>query len=215
MQWDALLMSFVGLYAVVKCYSLYRLRKRLKFLGLLLAAAFFVITQLSLVVEAILSGYNLTIYSTYIVEWGHVVSLAFILSALAIFIRESKPVFAQFPLLYSALPILIVLSYVLVTDTFAIKEWLVSIYQGGAILVAALMYSVYSYRDSQYLPVLYGIGLFIIAFILFWYIPGIRGGYSWIWQLFLAAAVLVFTYGIEQVNIMDTDNRQAQLYTGN
>jgi hypothetical protein len=176
------------------------MQNRLKFLGLAIAGIFFFITQASLVIEGLISGYSLTIYASYIVEWGHILCLSFILSALAVFIRDSKPVFAQFPMVYSGLPLLIVLSYILVTDTFAIKQWLISIYQGGALVVAILMYSVYSYRNNRYVPVLTGIGLFFITFALYWYVPGVSQSYSWIWKLFLSMAMLLTVIGLDSVN---------------
>lgn len=201
MQWDAFLLSIIGLYATVKFYLLFRSQNRLKFLGLAIAGFFFVSTQVTLIVEGFLTSQNLAIYLTSIVEWGHVLCLSFILSALTVFIRESKPVFAQFPMLYSALPLLIVVSYILVTDTYAIKQWLISIYQGGAITVAILMYSVYSFRKREYTPVLGGVGLFCITFILFWYIPGVKESYGWMWKLLLGLSMLAFVYGLDSVHI--------------
>lgn len=201
MQWGAFLLSIVGLYATFKFYSLYRSQNSLKYLGLVLAGSFFILTQASIVIEGLVAGYGLTIYADLIVEWGHVLCLAFILSSLAVFIRDSKPVFAQFPLLYSALPLLIVVSYVLVKDTYAIKEWLISIYQGGAILVALLMYGVYTYRQREYMTVLGGIGLFLVTFLLYWYVPEIQDPYHWVWKMLLGGGILVTVYGLEQVRL--------------
>ena len=200
MYWEALLLSMVGLYATIKLLTLYRSERTLKFLGLGAAGIFFILIQVSILIEGILSGYNLTIHSSFIVEWSHVLCLSLVLSALAVFIRESKPVFAQFPALYSALPLLIVVSYVLVKDTYAIKEWLISIYQGGAILVGILMYSVYTYRKNEFAPVLAGVVLFLITFILYWYVPSIRDSYTWIWKLFLGTSIVVLTQGLAKVH---------------
>lgn len=189
------------MYATVKLYLLFRSQNRLKFLGLTIAGFFFAAIQVVTVVNGFMATQNFSAYSLLLVEWGHILCLSFILSALAVFIRESKPVFAQFPMVYSALPLLIVVSYILVTDTYAIKQWLISIYQGGAILVAVLMYSVYSYRKKEYVPVLGGVSLFFITFILFWYIPGVKESYGWIWKLMLGLSVLAFIHGLESVHV--------------
>lgn len=201
MQWDAFLLGSIGLYATVKLFLLYRILDRFKFLCLAIASSFFVIIQVGIIVNGLVSASHLSVYTSAVVEWGHILCLAFILSALTVFIRESKPVFAQFPMLYSALPLLIVLSHVLVTDTYAIKQWLISIYQGGAILVALLMYSVYSYRKDKYVPILGGTGLFLITFVLFWYVPGMKESYEWLWKLLLGLSMLTYVYGLESVHI--------------
>lgn len=197
MEWDALLLSLVGFFCGYKCYKYTSGSDRLKFLGLSIASFVFAFTQVSIVVDGGLNNFGLTVYSPIIVEWGHIVSLAFILSSLAIFIRQSKPVFAQFPLVYAALPLFIVLSYVLVLNTYALKDWLLSIYQAGAILVALLMYSVYTYREQRYIFILGGIISFLITFILFWYVPGIRNQFSWMWQLLLGISLLLTLYGYD------------------
>lgn len=199
MQWASLVLCIIALYTGLKCYGFAQGKDRLKFMGLAIASLVLAATQLCVVIDGWLAAYNLTLYSGVIVEWGHIVSLAFVLSGLAIFIRESKPVFAQFPLLYAALPLLIVFSYFLVQNTYALKEWLLSIYQAGAILVALLMYSIYTYRRNNFIFVLSGVGLFLVTFILFWYVPGIRENYTWVWKLFLGSSLLLTLYGYEIV----------------
>lgn len=197
MQWTAFLLSLVASYTGFKCYGLNRRNDGLKFLGLSIAAFVFAITQICVVIDAWLDVYGLTIYSGLVVEWGHITTLAFVLSALAIFIRQSKPLFAQFPLIYAALPLLIVCSYFLVLNTYALKEWLLNIYQAGAILVALLMYSVYTYREQKYMFILAGISLFFVTFLMFWYVPGIQEDYSWVWKLLLGSSLLLTLYGYE------------------
>lgn len=199
MKWAAFLLTLVGFYAGVKCLGFTKRNDSLKFLGLTLATFLFALTQLSIVVESWLDTYNLTLYPAVIVEWGHVLSLSFVLSAMAIFIRQSKPVFAQFPIFYAALPLLIVFSYFLVKDTYALKEWLISLYQGGAILVALLMYSVYAYRERKYAIILVGTLFFLFTFLLFWFVPGIRENYSWLWKLIFSVSIIITIYGYDYV----------------
>lgn len=200
MQWLALILVLIGGYATFKLVSFSRGGNRLKYLGLTIACSIFSIIFLTSAVSAFINTQEFSEISGFVKEWGHVLSLAFILSSLAIFIRESKPVFAQFPLPYTALPLFIVISYVLVQDTYAIKEWLLFIYQGGAILVALLMYAVYTYRDNEYGYIMGGIVLFAICYTLFWYLPVINESYPWIWQLLLGFSILITTLGYDRVN---------------
>lgn len=176
-----------------------RERNRLKYLGLTIAAVIFSLIFFTNVLGELIGSNNFTNIADIVQEWGHVLCLSFVLSSLAIFIRDSKPAFAQFPLSYTALPLLIVVSYILVQDTYAIKTWLLSIYQAGAILVATLMYSVYTYRNSEYWLILVGSSLFVICYLLFWYVPVIDESHPWIWQIVLAASIIVTVLGYEKV----------------
>lgn len=202
MQWGALLLSLAALYAGFKFTGYTKENESLKFLGFSIASFVLAFTQLSLVIDAWLDFYGLTMYSSVIVEWGHIIALAFILSALAIFIRQSKPVFAQFPLVYAALPLLIIFSYILVQNTYALKDWLLSIYQAGAILVALLMYSVYTYKEPRYMYILFGVVLFLFTFLIFWYIPGVQENAPWVWQLSLIGSMLLSVYGYDYARKM-------------
>lgn len=197
MEWDALLLSLVAFYCGFKCYQYTEGSDSLKFLGLSIATLVFAMTQLSVVIDGWLLPFGFTLYSEVVVEWGHIIALAFVLSALAVFIRQSKPVFAQFPLIYAGLPLFIVLSYVLVLNTYALKDWLLSIYQGGAILVALLMYSVYTYREQKYMYILGGTILFLLTFLLYWYIPGVQENNDWLWKSFLGLSLIITLKGYD------------------
>lgn len=199
MIWATLLLIFVSGYVAAKFFSLTNKRGQLKFLGFTIASGIFTMMQFSVFLDYLIIDPNVNLASEFIVEWGHVTILAFVLSSLAIFIRESKPVFAQFPMIYTALPLLIIISYLLVQDTYAIKTWLLVIYQGGAITVALLMYSVYTYRRTEYAFILGGIILFMVAYILFWSISEMQDTYQWVWKLLLAIAMITSIYGYEQI----------------
>ena len=198
MIWATILLIGVSGYVAAKLFSLTNKRGKLKFLGLTIASAIFMVMQFSVFLDYLMTDPNVTVAAEFIVEWGHVTSLAFVLSSLAIFIRESKPVFAQFPMIYTALPLLIIISYFLVQDTYAIKTWLLVIYQGGAITVALLMYSVYTYRRTEYAFILTGVILFLISYILFWSISEIQDSYQWIWKLLVGIAMVLSIVGYEQ-----------------
>ncbi len=198
MIWATLLLIFISGYVAAKFFTLTNKRGRLKFLGLTVASIIFTIMQLSVLMDYLMMGPNVTTAAEFIVEWGHITSLAFVLSSLAIFIRESKPVFAQFPMIYTALPLLIIISYLLVQDTYAIKTWLLAIYQGGAIIIALLMYAVYTYRRTEYALILGGVIVFLICYILFWTISEIQDTYQWIWKLLVGVAMITSILGYEQ-----------------
>jgi hypothetical protein len=198
MLWVTFILICISGYVAAKFFGLTNKLGRLKFLGLTIASAIFTVMQLSVFLDHLIADPSVTAAAQFIVEWGHITSLAFVLSSLAIFIRESKPVFAQFPMIYTALPLLIVISYVLVQDTVAIKTWLLAIYQGGAITVGLLMYSVYTYRRTDYAFILGGMVIFLISYVLFWSISEVQDSYQWMWKLLVGVAMIISIYGYEQ-----------------
>lgn len=198
MPWATFILAIVSVYVAVKLFRLTNSRGRLKFLGLTIAAGLFTLIQVFQFLNVFLNSADFTAATAFIGEWGHVTCLAFILSSLAVFIRESKPVFAQFPMLYTAFPLLIIISYILVQDTHALKTWLITIYQGGAIVVALLMYSVYTYRKKEYAVILSGVMIFLICYMLFWYVPGIQESYQWLWKILVGIAMVTTVLGYQQ-----------------
>lgn len=208
MDWSSSILLLISLYGAYRCYRFYEKSGSMKYSGFAITLAVVSITQVVLVIESILSA-DLTIYANLIVEWGHIMALAILLGALAGFIRESKPDFAQFPKAYIGLPILIVISYFLVKDTVAIKDWLISIYQGGAILVAMLMYAVYTYRDQEYAVILGGMSTFLLAFLLFWFVPAISESFDWIWKLLVGTGIIITVLGYNRLSIFT--NKSASL----
>lgn len=202
MLWATLILVLISGYVAFELVKLRQTKGRLKYLGLTIAAVLLTIIQTSLLISGLTESKTIVNIAGFITEWGHVTCLAFVLSSLAVFIRESKPVFAQFPLLYTALPLLIIVSYLLVKDTYALKNWLLTIYQGGAIAVALLMYSVYTHRRSEYWMILSGVALFLIAYILFWFIPAANVIEGWLWKILAAAALWLTVTGYEKTEAM-------------
>lgn len=198
MPWSTFILFLISAYVTGKLFILTNSRGRLKFLGLTVAAGILAFMQIGLFIDMMTDNANFSAAIEFITEWGHITSLAFVLSSLAIFIRESKPVFAQFPFFYTALPLLILISYFFVQETYALKNWLTAIYQGGAIIVSLLMYSVYTYRRAEYSLILIGIAVFFLTFILFWFLPVIQNSYAWIWKLLVGLAMIVTVVGYEK-----------------
>lgn len=195
MEWPALILLAGGLYALWKLSLVAARSERLTFRVLLASAVFLCLAQAAVLFAAVLPEGLAAGMS----EWGHVLLLACVLGALALFVRESKPAFARFPLLYTLLPLLIVISYFLVRDTYALKEWMLAIYQGGALAVALLMYGVYQYRRGGYGRVLGGVALMAAAYAAYWLLPLQDVVRDWSWQLLLAGGLVLLIHGYEQV----------------
>lgn len=197
MIWNSLIFTGISLYGTFKLVGFARRRDSLKFWSFSITSLLFLLVWLATALEGVLNRYELTIYSDVVIEWGNILTVSFLLCSLALLIRESKPGFAQFPLVYTGLPLFIIIAHLLVIDTLAIKDWLLSIYQGGALVVALLMYGVYTYRYRQFGVILSGTVLFLFSYILYWFVPVIREDFTWVWQLLLGIAYLATILGFE------------------
>ena len=200
MPWADYILTIVSGYAAYRLIGFAKGRGRLKFLGLTIAAFLFTVIELTIVINGIFDSPAVSTVVGFIVEWGHLICLAFILSSLAVFIRESKPVFARFPLVYTALPLFIVISYFFVLDSMILRRWLFYIYQGGALLVALLMYGVYAYRSNKYFYILGGIVLIFICYLLYWNVPALQTSVPWVWKLLLSAGILTTVFGYQKAH---------------
>jgi hypothetical protein len=200
MIWVNSLLTAVGGYAAYELTKFARGRGRLKFLGLTIAACLFTFMQFTVVVGDILAMSAVTAVVEFVVEWGHLICLAFTLSSLAVFIRESKPVFAQFPMVYAALPLFIIISYFFVLNSSVLREWLFFLYQGGVLVVALMMYGLYAYRVQKYITIFVGAILFLFCYILYWTIGAFSASLFWIWKLLLASAIVTTVLGYKQAH---------------
>lgn len=199
--WFDFLSFLVCLYATIKFY-----RKLIRTRELIFAS--FTISTLSMSVYFltaqlfILIGGNLPISEYYLAmtkEWSGIVSISFTLVGLAILIRNAKPEFARFPLSFTALPLLLIAVHPLAMDTIVLKYWLIGIYQGGAILISFLMYSVITMHDKKFMLILASVVLYALSFATFWFADPILTPVltNWIWKPIFSGATLLAVYGYD------------------
>src|SRR5699024_2023686 len=197
MPWADYLLTVVSGYAAYELIKFARGRGRLKFLGLTIAACIFTFMEVTAVIGSFFSTTAVTTVVGFIFEWGHLICLAFILSSLAVFVRESKPVFVRFPLVYTALPLFIIISYFFVLESTLLRRWLFFLYQGGALAVGLLMYGLYTYRLKKYVFIFSGVLLLFITYIIYWSAPTLSESMPWIWKTSLSAGILTAIYGYQ------------------
>lgn len=98
--------------------------------------------------------------------WGHFISISLILSALFVIIRDSKPVFARFPMYLTLLPLSGILFFAIIPTSYAIKGILELIMQAGALVVAFLLIGVNTYLFDWKWTYLASLIAFISAYIV-------------------------------------------------
>ncbi len=192
MQWAMLLLFLSAAYGTGVSYYLLNKTGRPKFMALLWATVTFFAVTLSNLLDIVTAGEIAEFITSQVSEWGHVYTITLVLGALLLFIRESKPEFSRFPRFYAALPVILIISYLLVYDTPVLKWWILNVAEAGAALVAVILYGMYSYYKSVYKILLAGAILFLITFIIHLFLPD---SLKLIWQLSLTISVITIFSG--------------------
>jgi len=128
-------------------------------------------------------------------------SLVCILSALFNLIRESKPIFARFPAILGYLPFVILLFIPLVLDQSVIYNLILGTFQGGALLVSILIFSINQKNQKNYFLLIIGTFVCLISFTFFWMIPLTDDKITVITELLLITGVLIISLGTKQSQI--------------
>lgn len=191
MHWGTLSMFFSGLYGIGVSYYMLNKTERLKFMALFWAAVVFTAAVLCRLLDIVTTSNFAEFITAQVTEWGHVYAIVLVLGALMLFIRESKPEFSRVPQFYATFPVILAISYLLVYDTLILKQVLLSIATAGAVVVAVILYGMYSYYERIYRTIFAGSVLFLITFLLQLFLPE---SVRLIWQVGLTVSVItVFT----------------------
>lgn len=188
--WTDLLLGLSALYAVVIFLKLHFESQSYLFAYL----------SLSSVLLLFITGLPYTgLLSDSWVEWTILFLVITLISALLVLIRESKPAFARFPSYMTALPFISVLFFPFVIDSYAIKDLLNMIYQGGALVVALLVISINHFIKPWLKFFLTGTVLLGMSYLCYWFIFDFINGFSWLISLILTVSVILLTTGFKKV----------------
>ena len=99
-------------------------------------------------------------------SWGNFICINLVLSALFVIIRDSKPMFARFPVYLTLLPLSGIIFFAFIPTGYAIKDILELIMQAGAILVAMLIFGVNTYLFKWKWTFLGSIMTFLCAYMI-------------------------------------------------
>ena len=133
-------------------------------------------------------------------DWGDIISITCVLNGLFIKIRNSKPVFARFPIYLTLLPFLSLIFYPLIIDSDIIKDILKAMYQGGAIIVGFLVVSINHYMYKSRSVLLIGCISFTISYVLAWIFPTfIILNLQWAVILFFVLGMLLSSFGFKRI----------------
>lgn len=144
-------------------------------------------------------------------QWGKLISITFYISGLLVLIRESKPVFARFPIYLTTLPFISFIFFPLIVDSIVIKELINAIYQGGALVVTVLIFTLNQARESK--RRYYIIGIFCIgaAYLSYWIVlkQFDMEEFLWISEILLSIGILFAAFRFvkgENEKLITTNN---------
>ncbi len=93
-----------------------------------------------------------------------------LLVSLANFLREDKPPFARYPFFFTLLPLIVLPVYPYISETVVIKNWVLALYQFGALAISGLLFSLMSTKEKAYRFVVASVVLFAFAWLSKWII---------------------------------------------
>ncbi len=135
-------------------------------------------------------------------DWLELIAIASALCALFVKARNSKPIFARFPIQLTFLPYLVLFFFPLAIDTLVVKNLLQIIYQGGGIIVAFLLFSInqYLYKNRELL--LLSCVLFLSSYILFWIVPANSSAIDLILisNILFSAGIICISLGLRKLS---------------
>lgn len=189
-HWALIGLATISTYAVYSFYRVMVMKRSLQHILYFITSILFVLTLIMKVVVT-LPQWPLTVDAGYVTDTFQTLTIASLLSALAVVVRDSKPIVTRFPLALSFIPFLLVPSHLIVSHTFVLKELLFGIYQAGAIIVGLLIYGLFSTTDKRYLNIVAGIVFFAVALVLDMVtIPFMISAWI-IWGVFAIAVILI------------------------
>jgi hypothetical protein len=152
--WGPLLMITASAYALRCFWMVVRTKRSIEDVMFLASLILFIVLQLveSMFIVLAVKSSGWIFLSDLLTS----MIISTVLCALAIVVRESKPIVTRFPLVLTFLPFLLVPAHLAVRETFVLKDMLYGIYELGAILVAFLIFGLKSLTDPRYRYVLAG-----------------------------------------------------------
>ena len=134
-------------------------------------------------------------------EWGDLIAITLVLCGLFVKTRNSKPIFARFPMPMTLLPLLGIFFYPMIIEADVVKDILRITYQGGAIIVGLLVISINHLMYKHRSLLLISCIIFTISYVGYWFIDIPQFEYLEVTSIILLAiGMLVGAFGFRKVS---------------
>lgn len=133
-------------------------------------------------------------------EWGDIISITLVLCGLFVKIRDSKPIFARFPVFLTLLPLVGILFYPMIVESKVVKDLLMIIYEGGALLVGLLVLSINQLMLGNRVLCIVGSVILVCSYLMFWFIaPELVELHAEAGSILFAIGMITTAYGFKKV----------------
>lgn len=200
--WLRLLLSFLCLFFALRLGTFAYEKRSWKISAYSLALFFLGMHQIAVSLSITADSHNITLQAAnQISEWSSITAVAFVLFGLVHLIRNSKPGMARFPLIFTGIPLLIIITYPFAHDSEVINQWLLKIYEGGGLFVAIIMYGYLTFikRQTRYFKVFVGSLLLIFTYSVYWFIDFWEFIQPWLWIVSMTAGISFIYAGYHQM----------------
>lgn len=185
--WVGLILCLSGAFALVSVIKILIAERSLTFGFLLLSVVAFIAGSTSLFFPELSADFS---------EWSWLVSSVLLICGLFGLVRESKPVFARFPIYLTFLPLLSVIFYPLAVDALVIKNLILATYQAGALIVALLLFSVKQKKEGEHILTLAAIIVCIVSYLFEWVFVFSGINTDLVAKLVLATGIILVSFGL-------------------
>ncbi len=146
-----------------------------------------------------LLGYHLSFLFSFEATgiWFNLFTTICALSGLFSLIRESKPVFARFPLYLVFIPFLIPLFFSLIMNDKVISDLLIATFQGGALFVYLIMSVAGQMKLGNRGKQILGCVILILAFTFHWFISLESYDETAIAEILISISILLISFGLK------------------
>lgn len=187
------------LYAMVRFLLMLREDRNQKFIWWAVSCLFYFLSSISWVVL----DFNLIDLQTYerfnLQGWMQVSAVSFVLVALSIENWEDRPLVARYPYAFNFSALILIPAYLLLYQTVYLQEVMIGIYEGGAILVALLLFGLFTSKMFEFIYSFLGIVFILLGFVVFWFPAETVQAFPWIWKLITIVGALIFVSGYQYV----------------
>lgn len=111
---------------------------------------------------------SLAMFASIVSDLCWISQASFLLTSLANFLREDKPTYARYPVLFTYLPMIILPVYPFILDTIVIKDWVLALYQLGSIIITGLLLGLLATRESMFFIIFIPWFIFTLVWLLNW-----------------------------------------------
>lgn len=195
MIFAGILLTVILFYASFRIGMLYKAFKNQKILMFALAFLAYGISSVDWLADVLTFTLADKLILDNALDWIQVVGVSFALCGLAIENWEDRPAVARFPFVLVYAPILLIITYVFVFDTLFLKEVIIAIYEGGAVLIALLLFGLFGAKNTDYLYVLAGLILLLLSFAVYWFPSEVISNNEWIWKVVVIISVYLLQKG--------------------